>query len=253
MVGKLFPTTDPEPHAAAADGELHHPGGHRRRGHRSSTTRSCGTRRTPPCRAAARQGSPLLTGSGSISEGRSRRPTIRQLYQIAELGKPPPSRRARPSSCELTVARAAGHPRRRPRLPRRDHGPDLRPRRPPPKRTLMFDIEVSDDGQTTGLLQHAPDISNWRRIGTMVFDNAVVSYNGDDVIHFNHPTWREDRNDPTTATRINGEEVGHRVVIRGPFRKRTSDGLRDPPPGIVAQVAPLRSQRGSSHLRPLLV
>jgi len=32
-------------------------------------------------------------------------------------------------------------------------------------------------------------------------------YNGDFVIHFNHPTWRQDRNDPATATRINGTKV----------------------------------------------
>jgi hypothetical protein len=48
---------------------------------------------------------------------------------------------------------------------------------------------------------------NWRRIGTMVFDNAVISYNGDAVIHFTHPTWRGDRNDPSTATRQNGMKV----------------------------------------------
>jgi hypothetical protein len=24
------------------------------------------------------------------------------------------------------------------------------------------------------------------------------------VIHFNHPTWRGDRNDPATATRVDG-------------------------------------------------
>jgi hypothetical protein len=40
-----------------------------------------------------------------------------------------------------------------------------------------------------------------------VFDNAVVSYNGDAVIHFSHPTWRQDHNDPTTATRVNGRKV----------------------------------------------
>ena len=49
--------------------------------------------------------------------------------------------------------------------------------------------------------------SKTRRIGSLVFDNAVVSYNGDAVIHFNHPTWRTDRNDPATATRIDGRKV----------------------------------------------
>jgi hypothetical protein len=37
-----------------------------------------------------------------------------------------------------------------------------------------------------------------------VFDNA---YNGDAVIHFTHPTRRRDRNDPATATRVNGMKV----------------------------------------------
>ena len=42
---------------------------------------------------------------------------------------------------------------------------------------------------------------NWRRIGTLTFDNAVVSYNGDRVLHFHHPNWRMDRNDPATEVR----------------------------------------------------
>ena len=33
------------------------------------------------------------------------------------------------------------------------------------------------------------------------FDNAVVSYNGDRVLHFHHPNWRMDRNDPATEVR----------------------------------------------------
>ena len=48
---------------------------------------------------------------------------------------------------------------------------------------------------------------NWKRIGALVFDNAVVSYNGDRVIHFSHPKWREDRNDPSTAARVDGRLV----------------------------------------------
>ena len=30
---------------------------------------------------------------------------------------------------------------------------------------------------------------------------------GDFVIHFSHPTWRENRNDPATATRVNGQKI----------------------------------------------
>jgi hypothetical protein len=79
---------------------------------------------------------------------------------------------------------------------------------PAPKRTLTFTIEVTDEGTTSGSpFRLRRTFKNWRRIGTLVFDNAVVSYNGDAVIHFSHPTWREDRNDPATATRVNGVKV----------------------------------------------
>ena len=79
---------------------------------------------------------------------------------------------------------------------------------PRPKRKLRFNIEVTDKGSTSGTpLRQRRTFSNWRRIGTFTFDDAVVSYNGDFVIHFNHPTWRTDRNDPSTATRVNGRKV----------------------------------------------
>ena len=74
-----------------------------------------------------------------------------------------------------------------------------------PKRTLTFTIDVTDDGHTSGTpFRVRRTFRNWRRIGSIVFDNAVVSYNGDAVIHFQHPTWRQDRNDPATATRVHG-------------------------------------------------
>jgi hypothetical protein len=66
---------------------------------------------------------------------------------------------------------------------------------------------VTDEGSTHGLALSQHVNSNWRRIGRLIFDNAVVSYNGDFVIHFNHPTWRDDRNDPSTATRVNEHKV----------------------------------------------
>jgi hypothetical protein len=79
---------------------------------------------------------------------------------------------------------------------------------PFPKRVLTFTIDVTDEGTTTGsALRERRTFKNWRRIGSIVFNNAVVSYNGDCVIHFNHPTWREDRNDPASATRIDGRKI----------------------------------------------
>jgi len=80
---------------------------------------------------------------------------------------------------------------------------------PKPKRTLTFNIEVTDEGSTRGLPAfERRTFKNWRRIGRIVFDNAVASYNGDFVVHFSHPTWRNDRNDPSSAARVNGRKVG---------------------------------------------
>ena len=71
----------------------------------------------------------------------------------------------------------------------------VQPRRP---------IEVTDDGSTHGpAFFQRRHFGQWTGIGQLVFTEAVASYNGDFVIHFNHPTWRDDRNDPSTATRVN--------------------------------------------------
>jgi hypothetical protein len=73
---------------------------------------------------------------------------------------------------------------------------------PVPKRRLTFLIEVTDEGTTRDVLAFVRrTFKNWRRIGKLRFDNAVASYNGDHVIHFNHPGWRDDPNNPATANR----------------------------------------------------
>jgi len=36
-----------------------------------------------------------------------------------------------------------------------------------------------------------------------LFLKARPTQTGDHVLHFNHPTWRKDRNDPASATRVN--------------------------------------------------
>ena len=67
---------------------------------------------------------------------------------------------------------------------------------------------MTDDGETRGIaIRERRVFTNWRKIGTLVFDEAVASYNGDFVIHFSHPTWRGDQNDPATATRVNRKKV----------------------------------------------
>ena len=66
------------------------------------------------------------------------------------------------------------------------------------KRKLVFRIETSDTGTTHGnaALKEWRDITSWRAIGTLTFDAACASVNGDRVVHFQHPRWRKDRNDP---------------------------------------------------------
>jgi hypothetical protein len=57
-----------------------------------------------------------------------------------------------------------------------------------PKRTLTFTIEVTDEEKTIGTpFRVRRTFGTWRRIGVLMFDNAVVSYNGDAGVHFTHP------------------------------------------------------------------
>jgi hypothetical protein len=167
--------------------------------------------RNAPDTTASRRGAglPILLVTGTVFGKVDKQPSIRQLYQIAELDKPKTQVTRAPEFMQLLVARE------QPRVPGEEL--DFRDEvmaqifdkgNPEPKRTLTFDIEVTDDGSTHGTaLRQRRTFQNWRRIGTLKFDNAVVSYNGDSVIHFNHPTWRNDRNDPSTATRVNERKV----------------------------------------------
>jgi hypothetical protein len=153
-------------------------------------------------------GVPTLLVTGRAFERADREPGIRQLYPIAELGKPDRVPTRAPEFMRLTVVRS------QPRIP----GPDLDVRdevlaqifdggNPVPQRTLRFTIEVTDQGQVSGpAFRVRRTFSGWRAIGELVFDNAVASHNGDAVLHFNHPTWRTDKNDPKTATRIDGRK-----------------------------------------------
>ena len=209
MVGKLFPTTDPH-HTTllrTANFMTQEDVG----GATSTYINDADLRNAPDITVSRRgaSGFALLTRVGLTFRKVDRAGGQRQLYQIAELGKPAGEPTQSPQFMRLHVS---------PQQPKIE-GADLDFRDeimaqifdrgdPFPKRTLTFDIEVTDDGQVRGAAARQRwTFKNWQRIGAMVFDNAVVSYNGDRVIHFNHPTWREDRNDPSTATRIDGKKV----------------------------------------------
>jgi hypothetical protein len=153
-------------------------------------------------------GVPTLLVTGRAFQRADQEPGIRQMYPVAELDKPDAVPTRAPDFVRLTMS---------PNQPR-IAGADLDFRdevlaqifdrgNPVPKRTLRFTIEVTDQGQVSGpAFRVRRTFSNWRAIGELVFDNAVVSHNGDAVLHFNHPTWRTDRNDPKTATRVDGRK-----------------------------------------------
>lgn len=204
LVGKLYPTTDPEhaePLRTASFFTQQDLGGDR-----TATINDAELRNAPDTRSWRRgTGIPVFLLEGVFFLLTDKKPSIRQLYQIAELGKPDNEPTRTPEFMRLRVAsdqpRIAGE-----NLDFRDEiMAQLYDRGDPvPKRRLVFHIEVTDDGATHGTPAfERRSFENWRRIGTLAFDRAVVSYNGDFVIHFNHPTWRDDRNDPSTATRVN--------------------------------------------------
>jgi hypothetical protein len=209
LVGKLFPTTDPNhttPLRTANFITQEDIGGAY-----SDYINDAELRNAPDTTVSRRGGGvPILLVTGMVFAQADKQPSIRQLYPIAELGKPTTQPTKAPEFMRLLVA---------PDQPRIEgQALDFRDEimaqifdkgDPEPKRPLTFNIEITDEGSTTGTaLRQRRTFQNWRRIGTLTFDNAVLSYNGDFVIHFNHPTWREDRNNPSTATRINERKVG---------------------------------------------
>jgi hypothetical protein len=208
MVGKLYPTTDPD-HAAplrTANFMTQDDIG----GIDAEFINDVELRNAPDTTVSRRGlGAPTLLQTGLTFNKVDKQPTIRQLYEIAELGKPAGEPTRAPEFMRLLVS---------PDQPRiQDDALDFRDEimaqlfdrgDPTPRRRLTFNIEVTDEGETTGPpIEERRTFRNWRRVGTLTFENAVVSYNGDFVIHFHHPTWRENRNDPATATRVNGEKV----------------------------------------------
>ncbi len=209
LVGKLFPTTDenhPQPLRTASFFTQQDIAGEH-----TDYINDAELRNAPDVHAWRRgAGVPILLLTGIVFQRVDKEPAQRQLYQIAELGKPANEPTRTPKYMRLLVAteqpRIAGDA-----LDFRDEvmAQIFDPGDAAPKRPLTFNIEVTDEGSAhgPGISQHVT-FSNWRRIGNLTLDNAVVSYNGDFVIHFNHPTWRTDRNDPSTATRVNEHKVG---------------------------------------------
>jgi hypothetical protein len=148
-------------------------------------------------------GLPILLLTAVALRLADRQPTFRQLYQVAELGKPPLEVTRAPGFMRLTVNPAqkrvdgTGLDYRDEILSQIYEKGDRLPRR-----MLVVDIAVSDEAPRRAKLLSRRRIQTWKQIGRIVFNEAVASYNGDFVLHFQHPRWRDDRNDPNSATRL---------------------------------------------------
>ncbi|MEN3329876.1 MAG: hypothetical protein V7638_4683 [Acidobacteriota bacterium] len=207
LVGKLFPTTDAN-HTqllrTASFFTQQDIGGEN-----TNYINDAELRNAPDVHVLRRaRGTPILLVTGLVFQKVDKEPGQRQLYQIAELGKPDNEPTRSPRFMRVLVAsdqpKIEGEAldfRDEVMAQIYDRGDAT------PKRTLRFDIEVTDEGSAHGKISQTVRFGNWRRIGQITFENAVISYNGDFVLHFNHPTWRDDRNDPATATRVNERKV----------------------------------------------
>jgi hypothetical protein len=68
----------------------------------------------------------------------------------------------------------------------------------------VFDIFVANQGYTktlTKLKQNTIVTDEWKKLGTITFSDAVASQVCDFNLHFHHPPWRKDRNNPNTTVR----------------------------------------------------
>ena len=208
MVGKLYPTTDPDhadPLRTASFITQEDIGGD------FTDYINDAELRNAPNTTAARRGAgvSVLAITGIVFNLVDRKPSIRQLLSDCRAGDREGEPTRAPTFLRLLVA---------PEQPENlGNNLDFRDEimaqifdggDPAPKRALTFNVDVTDEGETHGLpIKERRTFKDWRRIGKITFNEAVASYDGDFVVHFHHPTWRDDQNDPATATRMNRRKV----------------------------------------------
>jgi hypothetical protein len=147
--------------------------------------------------------------AGTIFQSLDKVGDSRQVYDVAELGKPPDQPTNAPDHMLLKMASGQSRIEGR-HLDFRDevYSHIFKPGDAKPTGSMEFDISVSSTGRKTGMQGLTRvTVSDWQRIGRLRFTEAIASYNGDHVIQFHHPGWRDDRNDPSTSVRVKEERV----------------------------------------------
>ena len=207
LVGKIYPTTDPNHPAPLRTANFMT---QQDIGGEDTEFINDAVLRNAPDTTAVRRGTGLpallVTGSSSTtwtstrpSASSTRSPSLARARAAGENARVHAVARGAPATADC---------RERPRFSRRDDGAHLRQRRS--NAAAYADVHYRghrrgrDDRPRVQGAALVQELAHHRR---MTFDNAAVSYNGDCVIHFRHPTWREDRNDPATATRVDGHKV----------------------------------------------
>jgi len=208
LVGKIYPTTNPhhaEPLRPANFFTQDDLGGTR-----IGQITGAEPRNVPDITGLNRRRDiPILVRTGLVFKRADAEESKRQLYEISALGEEHGAPTRTPRFMRLTAAEDT------PDVDEDDYRDEIMAYiydrgDATPKRRLVFDISVSDTGKSKGFLFGKGQrqlIENWRRIGTLTLDEAVISYNGDFVIHFHHPSWRKDVEDPASATRMDGRKV----------------------------------------------
>jgi hypothetical protein len=164
LVGKLFPTTDPDHREQLPTANFFT---QQDIGGEDTTFVNDAELRNAPDTTVARRGAGvgILLAVGLTFRRVDDEPSMRQLYQIAELGRPSGEPTRAPEFLRIPVAAD------QPRIPGTeldfrdeimaqifDRGDGT------PKRTLTFDIEVTDEGQTSGpAAPHPPNLKNLHR------------------------------------------------------------------------------------------
>jgi hypothetical protein len=210
LAGKIYPTTDPnhaQPLVTASFMSQEDLGG------MHTDYINDADLRNEPDVTAYRRGIYMLVmlRAGGHFAKLDKTPDIRQLYEIAELGKPADELTNAPRHMLLRMT--PGQPRiPGDRLDFRDevYAHIFKPGDTDPSGRIEFDIAVSNSGKRSGIPGfRRVRVNDWQRVGKLRLTEAVASYNGDHVIQFHHPGWRDNSNDPGTAIRSGEVRVRH--------------------------------------------